>query len=155
MKSAPRDVTRMYPELYPELEGKNRRIKGFALSVAGSFVFMVTTFASVALSSQWVYLVVSGFSLGSVLLIFAAHKSRAFLSQVAFLIAASAVLAAETGIVGLDLPVPLAGACSILTLAGCLVAARGIHDVESVAAHDRFAVKRRREMTVEQQAGGE
>ncbi|MDG6967798.1 MAG: hypothetical protein JRM86_01405 [Nitrososphaerota archaeon] len=145
----------MYPELYPEFEGRNRKLKGFALSLAGSFVFMVTTFASIALSSEWTYLAVSGLSLGAVLLIFAAHRSRSFLSQVTFLIAASATLAAEAGFVGLFFPVPLAEACSILTLVGCLVAARGIHDVESMAALDPFSVKRRREITVEQQSGGE
>jgi hypothetical protein len=145
----------MYPELYPELDGRNRKLRGFALSLTGSFVFMVTTVAAVALSSQWLYLGVSGLSLGAVALIFAAHRSRSFLSQVGLLIAASATLAAETGAVGLLFPVPMAGVCAVLTLAGCLVAARGIHDVESLATLDPFSAKRRREMTVEQQAGGE
>jgi hypothetical protein len=43
----------------------------------------------------------------------------------------------------------------VLTLGGCLVAARGIHDVESMAALEPLTAKRRREITVEQQAGGE
>ena len=145
----------MYPELYPELEGRSRKLRGFALSLAGSFMFMVTTVAAVALSSQWLYAAVSGLSLGAVGLIFAAHKSRSFVNQVALLLSASGVLAAETGIVALLFPIPLVGACAILTLGGCLVAARGIHDVESMATPDPFAAKRRREMTVEQQAGGE
>jgi hypothetical protein len=42
----------MYPELYPELEGSDRKLRGFALSLAGRFMFMVTTVAAVALSSQ-------------------------------------------------------------------------------------------------------
>ncbi|HUI01445.1 MAG TPA: hypothetical protein VLX56_07430 [Nitrososphaerales archaeon] len=145
----------MYPELYPELEGRNRKLRGFALSLAGSFVFMVTTVASVAFSSQWLFAGVSGLSLGAVGLVFVAHRSRSFLSQVVFLIVASAVLATETGLVGMLSPVPLAAACAILTLGGCLVTARGIHDVESMANLDPFAGKRRREMTVEQQTGGE
>ena len=145
----------MYPELYPELEGRNRKLRGFALSLAGSFVFMVTTVATVALSSQWLYLCVSGLSLSAVALIFAAHRSRSFLSQVTLLLGASGTLAAETGLVGLLFPVPLAGACAVLSLGGCLVAARGIHDVESIATIEPFSVKKRREMTVEQQAGGE
>ncbi len=145
----------MYPELYPELEGRNRKLRGFALSLLGSFMFMVTTVATVAFSSQWLYLAVSGLSLGAVALIFAAHRSRSFINQVALLIGASGTLAAETGIVGLLFPVPLAGVCAFLTLGGCLVAAKGIHDVESVASLEPFSVKRRRELTIEQQAGGE
>ncbi len=145
----------MYPELYPELDGRSRKLRGFALSLAGSFMFMVTTVAAVALSSQWLYLGVSGLSLGAVLLIFSAHRSRSFLSQVALLIVASGTLAAETGLVGLLFPVPLAGLCAVLTLGGSLVAAKGIHDVESTAALEPLPVKRRREMTIEQQAGGE
>jgi len=145
----------MYPELYPELEGRNRKLRGFALSLGGSFVFMVTSLGAVAVSSQWLYLGVSGLSLCAVGLIFAAHRSRSFLSQVGLLIGASGTLAAETGVVGILFPVPLAGACAVLTLGSCLVAARGIHDVESMATLDPFQGKRRREMTVEQQAGGE
>ena len=145
----------MYPELYPELEGRNRKLKGFAFSLGGSFIFMVTTVAAVALSSQWLYLAVSALSLGAVALIFSAHRSRSFLGQVTLLIGASGTLAAETGLVGLFFPVPLAGACAVLTLGGCLVAAKGIHDVESIATLDPFTTKRRREMTIEQQAGGE
>jgi len=145
----------MYPELYPELDGRSRKLRGFALSLVGSFMFMVTTVATVAVSSQWLYLAVSGLSLGAVTLIFAAHRSRSFLSQVALLIGASGTLAAETGIVGLLFPVPLAGVSAVLTLGGCLVAVKGIHDVESIAILDPFSVKRRREMTVEQQTGGE
>src|SRR5271155_4053083 len=145
----------MYPELYPELEGRSRKLRGFALSLAGSFMFMVTTVATVALSSQWLYLAVSGLSLSAVLLIFGAHRSRSFLSQVTLLIAAAGTLAAETGLVGLLFPVPLAGVCAVLTLGGCLIAARGIHDVESMATLDPFSKTRRRELTVEQQAGGE
>jgi len=145
----------MYPELYPELEGRSRKLRGFALSLAGSFMFMVTTVATVALSSQWLYLAVSGLSLSAVLLIFGAHRSRSFLSQVTLLIAAAGTLAAETGLVGLLFPVPLAGVCAVLTLGGCLIAARGIHDVESMATLDPFSKARRRELTVEQQAGGE
>ena len=145
----------MYPELYPELEGRSRKLKGFALSLAGSFIFMVTTAASLAVSGQWLYLGVSGLSLGAVILIFAAHRSRSFLSQVGLLIGASATLAAETGLVGLLFPVPLAIVCSLLTLVGSLVAARGIHDVESISSLDPFSLKRRREMTIEQQSGGE
>ncbi len=145
----------MYPELYPETEGRSRKLRGFALSLAGSFIFMVTTVAAVAISSQWLYAAVSGLSLGAVGLIFAAHRSRSFINQVGLLISASGVLAAETGIVALLFPVPLAGASAVLTLGGCLLAARGIHDVESMAALDPFLAKRRREMTVEQQVGGE
>ncbi len=145
----------MYPELYPEIEGRSRKLRGFALSLAGSFVFMVTTVATVALSSHWLYLAVSGLSFGAVGLIFAAHRSHSFIGQVVLLITASATLAAETGLVSLLFPVPLAGACAVLTLGGCLVAARGIHDIESMATLDPFTAKRRREMTVEQQAGGE
>lgn len=145
----------MYPELYPELEGRNRKLRGFALSLAGSFIFMVTTVGTVAISAQWLYLAVSGLSLSSVVLIFAAHRSRSFLSQVTLLLGASGMLAAETGLVGLLFPVPLAGVCAVLTLGGCLVAARGIHDVESVSAFEPFTAKKRRELTIEQQAGGE
>ena len=145
----------MYPELYPELEGRSRKLRGFALSLAGSFMFMVTTVATVAFSSNWLYLAVPALSLSAVVLIFTAHRSRSFLSQVTLLIAASGTLAAETGVVGLLFPVPLAGVCAVLTLGGCLVAARGIHDVESMATLDPFSAKRRREMTVEQRAGGE
>ena len=145
----------MYPELYPELEGRSRKLRGFALSLAGSFMFMVTTVATVAFSSQWLYLAISALSLGAVGLIYAAHRSRSFLYQVTMLIAASGTLAAETGVVGLLFAVPLGAACAVLTLGGCLVAARGIHDVESMATLDPFAGKRRREMTVEQHAGGE
>jgi len=145
----------MYPELYPQLESRGRKIKGFALSLAGSFVFMITTVATVAVSSQLLYGALSGLSLSAVGLIFAAHRSRSFASQVVYLLGASAVLAAETGVVGLLFPVPLAAACALLTLAGCLVAARGIHDVESIANHDSFPGKKRREITVEQRAGGE
>lgn len=145
----------MYPELYPELEGRNRKLRGFAFSLVGSFMFMVTTVAAVALSSQWLYLAVSCLSLGAVVLIFAAHRSRSFLSQVALLIGASGTLAAETGLVGLLFPVPLAGLCAVLTLGGSLVAAKGIHDVESTATLEPFSIKRRREITIEQQAGGE
>ncbi len=145
----------MYPELYPQLESKSRRIRGFALSLAGSFIFMVTTVTSVAISSQLLYGAFSGLSLGAVGLIFGAHRSRSFASQVIFLMAASAVLAAETGLVALFFPVPLAVACALLTLAGCLIAARGIHDVESMANMDTFPGKRRREMTVDQRSGGE
>lgn len=145
----------MYPELYPELEAKDRKLRGFALSIAGSFVFMMTTVTAVALSGQWLYGALSAFSLGVVGLIYGAHRSRSFAGQVALLISASGVLAAETGVVGLLFPVPLAGACAMLTLAGCLVTARGIHDVESMATIDPFAGKRRREMPVEQHVGGE
>ena len=145
----------MYPELYPELEGRSRKLRGFALSLGGSFMFMVTTVATVALSAQWLYLAVPALSLGAVLLIFAAHRSRSFLNQVGLLIGASGTLAAETGVVGLLFPVPLAGVCAVLTLGGCLVAAKGIHDVESMATLDPFATKRRREIAVEQQVGGE
>jgi hypothetical protein len=143
----------MYPELYPELEGGNRKLKGFALSLGGSFIFMVTTIAAVALSSQWLYVAVSGLSLGAVALIFAANRSRSFIGQVTFLIGASGTLAAETGLVGMLFPVPLAGVCTVLTLAGCLVAGKGIQDVESIAAPEPFPMKRRREMTIEQRAG--
>ncbi len=145
----------MYPELYPELEGRSRKLRGFALSLAGSFMFMVTSVATIAFSSNWLYLIVPGLSLGAVGLIFTAHRSRSFLSQVTLLIAASGTLAAETGVVGILFPVPLAAACAVLTLGGCLVAARGIHDVESMATFDPFSAKRRKEMTVEQRAGGE
>lgn len=145
----------MYPELYPDLDGRSRKLKGFALSVAGSFVFMVTTLAAVDVSSQWSYTLVSALSLGAVLLIYAAHRSRTFPSQVFFLLSASAVLATEAGLVSLALGGAVAGACAVLTLAGCLVAARGIHDVESIANPDPFAAKRRREITVEQKTGGE
>ena len=145
----------MYPELYPEIEGRSRKIRGFALSLAGSFVFMVTSVGAVAVSSQWLYLMISTLSLTAIGLIFTAFRSHSFLNQVSFLIAASATLAAEAGVVGVIFPVPLAAACAVLTLGGCLVAARGIHDVESMATLDPFAGKRRREMTVEQQAGGE
>jgi hypothetical protein len=145
----------MYPELYPELEARARKVRGFALSVAGSFIFMVTTAATVTISSQWAYGALSGLSLGAVLLIFAAHKSRSFNSQVFFLISASATLALETGVVALVFPVLIAGVCALFTLGGCLVAARGIHDVESIAALSPLQAKRRREMTVEQQTGGE
>jgi hypothetical protein len=145
----------MYPELYPELEGRGRRLRGFALSLSGSFVFMVTSVAAVAASSQWLYLVIPGMSIGAVSMVFGAHRSRSFLSQVLMLVGASGTLAAETGTVGLLFPVPLAGACAFLTLGSCLVAAKGISDVESIANLDHFAVNRRREMTVEQRAGGE
>ena len=145
----------MYPELYPELDARNRKLRGFALSLAGSFIFMVTTVATVALSSQWLFLGISGLSLGAVLLIFAAHRTRSFLSQVTLLIGASGTLAAETGLVGLVFPVPLAAVCAILTLGGCLVTAKGIHDVESMANVEPFPAKRRREITIERQAGGE
>ncbi len=145
----------MYPELYPELGGKSRKLKGFALSLVGSFIFMVTTVASVAVSSQWFYAAFSGLSLGAVLLIFGAHKSGSFTRQVALLIFASGTLAAETAAIALLVPVPLAGAAALLTLGGCFVAARGIHDVESMAAIDPIATNRRREITVEHQAGGE
>jgi hypothetical protein len=145
----------MYPELYPELEGRNRKLRGFALSLGGSFMFMVTSVAAVALSGQWLYLAVPALSLCAVGLIFAAHKSRSFLNQVALLIGASGTLAAETGVVGLLFPVPLAGACAFLTLGGCLVAAKGIHDVESMVKLDPYSVKRRREMTIEQHTGGQ
>jgi hypothetical protein len=145
----------MYPELFPELEGRNRKLRGFALSLAGSFMFMVTTVGTVAFSSNPLYLAVSGLSLSAVLLIFAAHRSRSFLNQVTLLLGASGTLAAETGVVGILFPTPLAGVCAVLTLGGCLVAARGIHDVESMATLDPFSAKRRREMTVEQHAGGE
>ncbi len=145
----------MYPELYPEMEGRSRKLRGFALSLAGSFVFMVTSVATVAFSSNYLYLIVSALSLGAVGLIFAAHRSRSFLSQVTLLIGASGTLAAETGVVGLLFPSPLAAACAVMTLGGCLVAARGIHDVESMATLDPFSAKRRKEMTIEQRAGGE
>lgn len=145
----------MYPELYPELEARDRKLKGFALSLAGSFVFMVTAVGAVAFSSQWMYLGVSALSLGAVTLVYFAHRSRAFFSQVVLLICASATLAAETGAVGFLLHSALAAGCAILTLGGCLVAARGIHDVEAIAAIEPFAPKRRREMTIEQKAGGE
>jgi hypothetical protein len=145
----------MYPELYPELEGKSRKIRGFALSLAGSFMFMVTTVASVAVSSQALYLAISGLSLGAVLLIYGAHRSRSFPSQITLLIAASGTLAAETGIVAIVFPAPVAVACAALTLGGCLIAARGIHDVESTATLEPFTAKRRREITVEQKVGGE
>jgi hypothetical protein len=145
----------MYPELYPQLEGKSRKIRGFALSLAGSFIFMVTTVATVAISSQWFYAGVSALSLGAVLLIFGAHKSGSFIRQVAFLIFASGTLAAETGLIALLFPSSLAASAAVLTLGGCLVAARGIHDVESMAALEPLTAKRRREITVEQQAGGE
>jgi hypothetical protein len=150
-----RDRRSMYPELYPDLEGRSRKIRGFALSLAGSFVFMITTVTTVALSSQWLYAAVSGLSLGAVLLIFAAHRSEKLIKQVALLMSASGVLAAEAGAVALLFRSPLAGACAILTLGGCLVAARGIHYVESMATLDPFAAKRRRELTVEKQTGGE
>jgi hypothetical protein len=150
-----RNCRPMYPELYPELEGRSKKLRGFALSLAGSFIFMVTTVATVALTFQWLYAAVSGLSLGAVGLIFAAHRSRSFINQVGLLISASGVLAAETGIVALLFPVPLAAVCAILTLGGCLVTARGLHDVESMATLEPFTAKRRREMTVEQQAGGE
>jgi hypothetical protein len=145
----------MYPELYPQLEGRNRKIRAFALSLGGSFTFILTTVAAVSFSSQWLYLAVSGLSLGAVALIFAAHRSHAFLNQVGLLITASAVLAAETGVVGLLTPVALAVGCAILTLGGCLVAARGIHDVESIATLDPFTSKRRREVAIERRTGGE
>ena len=145
----------MYPELYPEVDGRSRKLRGFALSLAGSFIFMVTTVATVAVSSNWLYAGVSGLSLGAVGLVFGAHRSRSFINQVVLLISASGVLAAETGLVAVFFPVPLAAASAFLTLGGCLVAARGLHDVESMATLDPFAGKRRREMTIEQQAGGE
>lgn len=145
----------MYPELYPELDGRSRKLRGFAFSLVGSFIFMVTTVAAVALSAEWLYLAVSGLSLSAVALIFGAHRSRSFLTQVTLLLGASGTLAAETGLVGLLFPVPLAGVCAFLTLGGCLVAAKGIHDVESMATLDPFVAKNRREMTIEQQAGGE
>ncbi len=145
----------VYPELYPEVEGRNRKLKGFALSLAGSFIFMVTTIAAVATSAQWLYAGIAGLSLGAMALVFGAHRSHSLLNQVGLLISASGVLAAETGIVAIFFPVPLAAVCAFLTLGGCLVAARGIHDVESVASLEPFSGKRRREMTIEQQAGGE
>ena len=144
----------MYPELYPELEGRSKKVRGFALSVAGTFIFMVTSVASVVFSSQWSFAFLSGFSLGSIILIYAAHRSRSFFGQVALLIMASGTLSAETAIVALVFPVPLAAACAVLTLGGCLVAARGMHDVESAVALEPLPVKRRREMTVEQHASG-
>jgi hypothetical protein len=144
----------MYPELHPEMDGRSRRLKGFALSLAGSFTFMVTTLATVALSSQWSYFAIAGLSLGAVLLISMAHRSHSFGSQVLYLIAASATLAGETGMVALVFPIPLAAACAFFTLGGSLVAAKGIHDVESIASLDPF-LKRRRELTLDHQAGGE
>jgi hypothetical protein len=83
-------------------------------------------------------------------LIFAAHRSRSFPRQVILLMGASGMLAAEAGSVGLLFPIPLAGACAALTLGGLLVAARGIHDVESMATLAPFPAKRGREMTVQQ-----
>jgi hypothetical protein len=145
----------MYPELHPRVEGRSRRIRGFALSLAGSFIFMVTTLATVAATAQWIYVGVAGLSLGTVALIAGAHRSRTFINQVVFLVSASAVLAAETGIVAVFFPVPLAVASAFLTLGGCLVAAQGLHEVESMATIDPFSGMRRREMTLEQQAGGE
>jgi hypothetical protein len=50
-------------------------------------------------------------------------------------------------------PVPLAGVCTVLTLGGCLVAGKGIQDVESLAILEPFPM-RRREMTIEQRIGG-
>lgn len=145
----------MYPELYPGLEGRDRKLKDFALSLGGGFIFMATTVAAVALSSQWLYVAVSGLSLGAVALIFAAYRSRSFLGQVALLFGASGALAAEAGLVGLLFPVPSAGVCAVLTLWGCLVAAKGIQDVESMAALEPFSVKSSTEITIEQQVGGE
>jgi hypothetical protein len=145
----------MYPELYPELEGKDRKIKGFALSLVGSFMFMVTTVGTIAYSSQWAYLGISLFSLGAISLVFLAHRSQKFLGQVTMLIAASATLATETGVVGFVFPTPLAAATAVFTLAGSLIAARGIHDVESMVSLDPFTTKRRREVAIEQRAGGE
>jgi len=145
----------MYPELYPELESRSRKLRGFALSLVGSFVFMVTTVAAVAISSQWSYAAFSGLSLAAVLLIFGAHRSSSFVRQVALLIFASGTLAAETGVIALLLPVPLAAGAAVFTLGGCLIAARGIHDVESMATLDPLSLKRRREITIEQKAGGE
>jgi hypothetical protein len=139
----------MYPELYPELDGGNRKLRGFALSLVGGFMFAVTTIATVVLSSPWLCVAVSGLSLSAVALVFAAHKSRSFLSQVTLLMAASGTLAAETGLVALLFPVPLAGVCAVMTLVGSLVAARGIHDVESIAPTlEPFSAKRRREIAV-------
>jgi hypothetical protein len=145
----------MYSELYPEQEGKSRKLRGFALSLVGSFVFMMSSVGTAALASQWLYLAFAGLSLSAVGLIYMAHKSHAFLSQVILLISASGTLAAEAALVSLYFPVPLAGACAILTLGGSLVAARGIHDVESMAKMEPLPAKRRRELTVEQQTGGE
>jgi hypothetical protein len=144
----------MYPELYPELEGRSRKLRGFALSLAGSFLFMVTTLVTVAISSQWLYLAISALSLGAVGLIYAAHRTSSLLRQITLLIAASGTLATETGVVGILFPAPAAAACAVLTLGGLLVAARGIHDVEFMASHDPLPAKRR-EITLEQQAGGE
>jgi hypothetical protein len=64
-------------------------------------------------------------------------------------------LAIEVGAVALFFPVPLAGTYAFLTLAGTLVTARGIHEIEVVTTLDPFVAKRRKEMTVEQHAGGE
>ncbi len=124
----------MIPELYPSLDGRNKKLRGFALSLAGSFVFMVTTIGTVAMSSQWLYIGMAGLSLGAVVLISAAHRSHSFFGQVVFLMAASAVLAAETEVVGFIARDSLAAGCALLTLAGALVAARGIRYVESTAA---------------------
>jgi len=116
--------------MYPELEGRNRKVRGFALSLTGSLMFTVATVATVALSSQWLLLALPALSLGAVALTFAAHRSRSFLSQVALLMGASGTLAAEAELAGLISPVPLAGVCAVLTLGGCLVAAKGIATFE-------------------------
>ncbi len=129
----------MIPELYPSLDGRNKKLRGFALSLAGSFIFMVTTVGTIAISSQWLYIGMASMSLGAVALIFAAHRSHSFVGQVAFLMAASAVLATETDVVGFIARDSLAAGCALLTLAGAMVAASGIQDVGSMAASAAFA----------------
>ena len=139
----------MYPELYPELEGRGRKVKGFAMALAGSFIFMVTSLGAVMITSQILYLGFAALSLGSIGLTYAANRSRSVLSQVLLIVCASGALAFEAGLVAIYFPVTTAGACALLTLGGCLIAARGIHDIESISQPEPVH-KRRREITVEQ-----
>jgi hypothetical protein len=138
----------LYPELYPELEGRGRKAKGFIMALAGSFIFIVTTLGTVMLTSQFLYLGVAGLSLGSIALTYTANRSRSVLYEVLLIISASGALAVEAGLVAIYFPVAAAGTCAVLTLGGCLIAARGIHDIESIAQLEPLP-QRRREITVE------
>lgn len=129
--------------MYLAPEEKVKRARGFALGIAGSFVFILSSALILELFHQPLYLILGGLSLGSVLLIYFASKSLALWSQVLYLISASVAFAAEVSVVVLYTPEIEAVGYALASLAGSFISLKGIGDMESLLASPSYPRKRR------------
>lgn len=111
-----------------------KRIRGFALSIMGSFVFALSSVIIVAVRAQPTYLIVGSLSLFSVALAYFATHSHTALRQVTYLLSTGGALAAEVSLAVFYFPQTEASLYSLVTLVGSCLALKGIRDIEDHAS---------------------